>query len=81
MARLHRRTWHGAVGAKYAAVARLGLQPFATALAIIEELAGVGRHDLGCLMTAFRTGQHRFQPRRLACASLREAVPFHSRGG
>src|SRR5258706_3482379 len=34
------------VGAKHAAVARLGSQQFAAARALIEELAGIGRHSL-----------------------------------
>jgi hypothetical protein len=58
---LHRRTRQRAVRAKHAAISRLGFQPLATGLAVIEDLAGVGRHGLDCLMTATRTGERRFQ--------------------
>ncbi len=55
-ASLNRRAWHRAVGAKHAAVARLGLQPLAASLAVIEELAGVGGHPLGGGVAALRAG-------------------------
>src|ERR1700722_10504618 len=65
--RLYRRARHGAIRAKHATIARLRFQPFAAAFAIIEELAGVRRHDLDRLMRAMRTSQGRFQlKRRLA---------------
>src|ERR1700686_4674311 len=50
---LYRRARHGAVRAEHAAIAREGLEPFATALAVIEELAGIGRHRLDSLIAAF----------------------------
>ena len=53
---LNRRTRHRSVRAKYAAVARLGLEPFVAALAVIKELAGVRRHLFGRLMPACGTG-------------------------
>ena len=55
-ASLNRRAWHRAVGAKHPAVARLGLQPLAASLAVIEELAGVGGHPLGGGLAALRAG-------------------------
>src|SRR5258708_30150797 len=54
---LDRRTGHVAVGTVDAAVAWLGLEDDAAALAIVEILAGVGRHGLHRLMAAVRTGQ------------------------
>jgi hypothetical protein len=50
---LYRGARHRAVGAEHAAIAREGLEPFATALAVIEELAGIGRHRLDSLIAAF----------------------------
>ena len=50
---LCRRARHGTVRAEHAAIAREGLEPFATALAGIEELAGIGRHRLDSLIAAF----------------------------
>src|SRR5258708_6005475 len=55
-ASLNRRAWHRAVGAKHAAFARLGLQPLAASIAVIEELAGVGGHPLGGGVAALRAG-------------------------
>src|SRR5712692_10881369 len=54
---LYGRTRHRAVRAEHAAIACEGLEPFATALAIIEELAGIGRHRLDDLIAAFRASQ------------------------
>ena len=51
---LYRRTGNRTVRAKHAAIACERLQSLATALAVIEELAGVGRHGLNRLMAAFR---------------------------
>ena len=50
---LYGRARHRAVRAEHAAIAREGLEPFATALAVIEELAGIGRHRLDSLIAAF----------------------------
>src|SRR5882757_5167185 len=52
MPRLNRWARHRPVRTKYATVAGQRLEPFAAALAIIEELAGVRRHLLGRLMAA-----------------------------
>src|SRR6266849_7916958 len=54
---LYGRTRHRAVRAEHAAIACEGLEPFATALAVIEELAGIGRHRLDDLMAALRASQ------------------------
>src|SRR5665811_2032515 len=51
---LDRWTRHRSVRTEHAAIAELRLKPFATALAVIEELAGIGRHSLHRLMTAVR---------------------------
>src|SRR5216684_1023502 len=50
---LYGRTRHRAVRAEHAAIACEGLEPFATALAVIEELAGIGRHRFDSLIAAF----------------------------
>ena len=50
---LDRRARHRAVRAEHAAIARERLEPFATALAVIEELAGIGRHRLDSPIAAF----------------------------
>jgi len=54
---LDRRARHRAVGAEHAAIAREGLEPFTAALAVIEELAGIGRHCLDDLMATLRASQ------------------------
>jgi hypothetical protein len=54
---LYRRARHRSVRAKHAAIAREGLEPFAAPFAVIEELAGIGRHRLDSLMAAFRASQ------------------------
>src|SRR3989344_2704670 len=51
------RTGHVRIRAEDAAVARLGLEEDAAALAVVEVLAGVGRHGLGRLVAAMRTGE------------------------
>ena len=53
---LHRRTRHGRVGAEHAAVAGLGLEDHPAVPAIVEPLAGVGRHRLRLAVPARRTG-------------------------
>lgn len=58
---LDRGAWHRAVGAEHAAVASERLKPRSAALAVVEELAGVGRHGLGSLVLALGTGQRRFK--------------------
>jgi hypothetical protein len=42
--RLNWRAWNRAIGAKHAAIASVWLEHRATALALIEELAGIRRH-------------------------------------
>jgi hypothetical protein len=54
---LHRRTSDRAVGTVDATVAGLRAQHLATALALLEPLAGIGGHRLGLDMTAARAGQ------------------------
>jgi hypothetical protein len=58
---LDRRTRYRAVRAEHATVARLGLEPFAAARAVIEEPAGVGGHWLARLTPAVGTRDGRFQ--------------------
>ena len=58
---LYRRARHRSVRAKHAAIAREGLEPFAAPFAVIEELAGIGRHRLDSLMAAFRASQVRLK--------------------
>jgi hypothetical protein len=41
-----------AIGAEYATIAGEGLKPYPAALAVIEELAGIGWHCLDGLMAA-----------------------------
>jgi hypothetical protein len=53
---LDRRTRDRAIGAKYATIASERLKPGPAALAVIEELAGIGRHRLDGPMAAFRAG-------------------------
>jgi hypothetical protein len=49
---LDRRTRDRAIGAEYATIADEGLKPHPAALAVIEELAGIGWHCLDGLMAA-----------------------------
>jgi hypothetical protein len=51
------RTRNRTVRAKHAAIACERLQSLAAALAVIEELAGVGRHGLNGLMAALRASK------------------------
>jgi hypothetical protein len=53
---LNRRARHRAIRAEHAAIARKGFKPLAAALAVVEELAGVGRHRFGRLIAAPRAG-------------------------
>jgi hypothetical protein len=55
---LDRWTWDRAVRTKYAAVSRFRFEPSATAVAVIKELASVGRHRLGRLVPVDRTRDH-----------------------
>ncbi len=61
IARLHRRARHGPVRAEHAAVSRLRTQHGLASLAFVEELAGLGRHDLPLCVTALGTRDHRFE--------------------
>src|SRR5437588_9068930 len=54
LARLNRRTRHRAIRAEHAAIPRLRPEAFPATLAVIEDLASVARHLLGCLMPALR---------------------------
>src|SRR3546814_18105747 len=56
---LDRRAGRGSIGAEHAAVAGLGPQHGTAALAVIEELTGVGRHRFRLAMAALRTGDRR----------------------
>lgn len=62
---LDRRAFDRPIGAKHAAIAWLGFQQSPAHLAIIEKLAGIGRHDLFFGMTAVRTGNRRFENDRI----------------
>jgi hypothetical protein len=54
---LDRRTGNRTIGAEHTAIAGERLQSFSAALAVIEELAGVGRHRLDRSMATFRAGK------------------------
>jgi hypothetical protein len=58
---LDRRARHGAVRAEHAAVSSQRLKPGATGLAVVKELARIGRHRLGCLVPTDRASQGRFK--------------------
>jgi hypothetical protein len=60
-ARLDRRARDATVGTEHATVAQAGFEPHAAALAVIEKLAGIGRHAFGFLMAAARAGDLGFQ--------------------
>jgi len=59
--RLNRRAFHRAVRAKDAAVTGPWSQQPLAALALVEELAGIGRHRFLLRVSALRTGQHRVE--------------------
>lgn len=59
--RLDRRTLVRTVGAEHAAVARHGAQHRLAVLALVEPLAGVGRHRFLLRMAALRTGEDRLK--------------------
>jgi hypothetical protein len=52
---LYRRTRHIAIRAEHAAVTRERLEDSAAALAIVEKLAGIGRHCFRFPMSTMRT--------------------------
>jgi hypothetical protein len=56
---LDRRTWHRPIRAEHATITWLRLQPLATALTVIEELAAVGWHLFRPLVPAPGTGDCR----------------------
>jgi hypothetical protein len=58
---LNRRTIYTAVGAKNTAVSRFGFHNRSTMGALVEELAGIRRHDLFFAETTFRTSYHRLK--------------------
>jgi hypothetical protein len=83
---LYRRARHRSVRAKHAAIAGKGLEPFAAPFAVVEELAGIGRHRLAGLMGAFRASQDGMKPHIGSCFALaktmeRRVVQFHLRSG
>ena len=55
---LNRRARHRAIRAEHAAIARKGFKPLAAAFAVVEELAGVGRHRVRRLIAAPRAGDY-----------------------
>jgi hypothetical protein len=65
--RLNRRTRNRPVRAKHATIAWQRLEPFAAAMAVIEELAGVRRHLLGGLMAALRAGESALRLHQRTC--------------
>ena len=58
---LHWRTFHRTVGAKDAAITRLGTQQCLTINAFVEKLARVGWHGLALSEAANRAHQHGFK--------------------
>jgi len=80
--RLNRWAPHRSVRAKHTTVARLRLEPRAAALAVIENLAGVDRHELNSLMTADGTGDRRLRNHGRAASegSLDPVVTTDPRG-
>src|SRR5579885_119494 len=66
---LHRRARHIRIRTKHAAIAGFGFQQRAAALAVVEELASIGRHGFRLAMTALGAGDggdmlQQFSPRR-----------------
>src|SRR5262245_42080408 len=55
------RARHRTIGTEHAAVAMLGPHGRATACAVVDELARVGRHGLRLGSGAIRTGNYRFK--------------------
>src|SRR3546814_17470951 len=58
---LPRRTWDRAVRAEHAAVTRLGPKHGATAVTVVEPLAGGGRHRLGGHPAPEQAGERRIR--------------------
>jgi hypothetical protein len=58
---LDRRTRHAALGTEHATIAKFGLQQFAAAGAVVEELASISRHGFGGLVAAMWTGLRALQ--------------------
>jgi hypothetical protein len=58
---LNRRTFHRAIGTEHATIARLRPEQRSALLALVEELAGIGRHDFRFRVPATRTGYRRAQ--------------------
>ena len=58
---LHRWAFGGSIGAEHAAVTRLRAQQRPARPALVEELAGIGRHELFLRVAAVRAGDHRAQ--------------------
>jgi hypothetical protein len=72
---LYRWARHRTVRAEHAAIAREGLEPFAATLAVVEELASIGRHRLGALLHFI----DRFVPAFLAFIDDRVMAATHRR--
>jgi hypothetical protein len=62
---LDRRAFGRTVGTKYAAIPWLGFKQGAAFFAVIEKLAGIGRHDFPFGMPALRAGNRRFESHSL----------------
>src|SRR5216684_8209702 len=75
---LNWRTRHRAVGAEHAAIACLRLQLRAATGAFIEELTGIGRHDLRFRNGAVRTGDGRFKKHRISSWARTDNLPWWS---
>lgn len=56
---LDRRARYRSVGTEDAAIASFRPQPFATGIAVVADLAGVGRHLLALFVLARRAGDYR----------------------
>jgi len=54
---LYRRAWHVTVGAIYTAVPRQWFEQHSAVCALVEKLAGIGRHLLGFCMSTLWTGK------------------------
>jgi hypothetical protein len=66
---LDRRAFDRTVRAEYTAILGVGLEQCATSLALIEKLAGIGRHGFRFGVTTVRTCNRRVENDRLHCFS------------
>lgn len=58
---LNRRAFDRTVRAKHAAIAFFGFKQGSAGLAVIEKLAGIGRHGFRFGVSTVRTGNRRFE--------------------